>query len=68
MDRLCEAVGFDVLKSYYNNDKTLVFQSIESLLKWFWSSSHGVFVVGKSRNITLFEDEKLLKRRSTFSL
>ena len=43
VDRLCAGVGFEVLKSYYDNDQTLVFQSIESLLKWLWSTSHGVF-------------------------
>ncbi|XP_078375215.1 demethylmenaquinone methyltransferase-like [Oculina patagonica] len=43
VDRLCVTVGFDVVKSYYSNDDTLVFQSLDDLLKWFWSSSHGVF-------------------------
>ena len=43
VDQLCEAAGFNIVKSYYTNDKTLVFESIEDLLKWFWSTSQGVF-------------------------
>ncbi|KAL9952299.1 hypothetical protein ACROYT_G039534 [Oculina patagonica] len=43
VDRLCMAAGFDIVKSYYTNDKTVVFESMEGLLKWFWSTSHGVF-------------------------
>ena len=43
VDRLCEAEGFHVVKSYYKNDDTLVFDSMEALVKWFWSTTHGAF-------------------------
>ena len=45
VDRLCEKVGFNVVKSYHTNGAKCVFESMEDFLKWLWSSiaTHGVF-------------------------
>ncbi|KAL9952298.1 hypothetical protein ACROYT_G039533, partial [Oculina patagonica] len=42
VDQLCTEAGFDIVKSYDTND-SMEFESMEGLLKWFWSTSHGVF-------------------------
>ena len=44
MENYCSKVGFRIIKSYFTAESTpLVFQSIESLLKWLSTSTHGVF-------------------------
>ena len=43
VDRMCQEAGFDVVKSYQCNDKKIVFENTEDLLKWLWSTTHGVF-------------------------
>ena len=43
VDRLCEKVGFNVVKSYHTNGEKCVFESMEGFLKWLWATTHGVF-------------------------
>ena len=43
IEEYCSAAGFQIVKSYDTFCMQLVFESIESLLSWLWSTSHGVF-------------------------
>ena len=43
IEEYCSAAGFQIIKSYDTFCRQLVFESIESLLSWLWSTSHGVF-------------------------
>ena len=43
IERYCSSVGFHIVKSYETLGTQPVFESIESLLKFLWSTTHGVF-------------------------
>ena len=43
IEEYCSAAGFQIIKSYDTSCTQLVFESIESLLSWLWSTVHGVF-------------------------
>ena len=43
MENYCSQVGFHIIQCYYSTFSELVFQSIESLLKWLSTTTHGVF-------------------------
>ena len=43
IEEYCCAAGFQIIKSYDTFSTQLVFESIESLLSWLWSTLHGVF-------------------------
>ena len=43
MENYCLKVGFQNMKSFFTGRPVLVFGSIESLLKWLSTSTHGVF-------------------------
>ena len=43
IEEYCYSAGFHIIKSYDTFCTQLVFESIESLLNWLWSTSHGVF-------------------------
>ena len=45
VDRVCGEVGFNVVKSYYSSDMSLIWDSMEGFLKWFWATTHGGFDV-----------------------
>lgn len=52
IDRYCSSAGFHIIKSY-DSRAELAFESAESLLKWLWSSTHGVF------DLSLVTEERL---------
>ena len=43
IESYCSLAGFNIIKSYDTLSTQLVFQNIESLLKWIWSLTHGAF-------------------------
>ena len=43
IEQYCSSTGFHMIKSYDTLSTQMVFESIESLLKCLWSSTHGVF-------------------------
>ena len=43
IEEYCSTAGFYIITSYDTFSKHLVFESIESLLNWIWSCSHGIF-------------------------
>ena len=43
IEQYCSSAGFHIIKSYDLLSTQLVFQNIDSLLKWIWSLTHGVF-------------------------
>ena len=43
IEQYCLFAGFKIIKSYESCDVELVFETIESLLNWHWSTTHGVF-------------------------
>ena len=43
IEKYCFSAGFQIIKSYDTLTTQLIFESIESLLKWLWSGTHGVF-------------------------
>ena len=43
IERYCSSAGFDILSSYDTDGSEIVFESVESFLKWLWSTTHGVF-------------------------
>lgn len=43
IEQYCSAAGFDIVKSYDAQIAKYVFESIEALLKWLWSTTHGAF-------------------------
>ena len=53
IEEYCCAAGFQIIKSYDTFSTQLVFESIESLLSWLWSTSHGVF------DLNLVTEERL---------
>ena len=55
IEQYCTSAGFDIVKSYDTESSEVVFESVESLLEWLWSSLHGVF------DLTLVTEERLQK-------
>ena len=55
MENYCSKVGFRIVKSYFTETAHLVFDSIESLLKWLSTTTHGVF------DLELVTEERLQK-------
>ncbi|XP_078348294.1 demethylmenaquinone methyltransferase-like [Oculina patagonica] len=43
VDEYCSAAGFHIISSYDTEIAQFVFESTESLLKWLWSTTHGLF-------------------------
>ena len=43
IEQYCSSAGFCITKSYDTYSTQQVFQTIESLLNWLWSSTHGAF-------------------------
>ena len=43
IEQYCSSAGFRIIKSYDLLSTQLVFQNINSLLKWIWTLTHGVF-------------------------
>ena len=43
IEQCCLSAGFRIIKSYDLLSTQLVFQNINSLLKWIWTLTHGVF-------------------------
>ena len=43
IEQYCSSVGFHIIESYDNLSTQIVFESIESLLNFLWSTTHGVF-------------------------
>ena len=43
IEEYCSAAGFHIVHSYDINIAQFVFESTESLLKWLWSTTHGLF-------------------------
>ena len=43
IEQYCSSAGFCIIKSYDLLSSQLVSQSIDSLLKWIWTLTHGVF-------------------------
>ena len=43
MENYCSKIGFRITKSYFTESAHLVFKSIESLLEWLSTTTHGVF-------------------------
>jgi len=53
IEEYCSTAGFHIVTSYDTFSKQLVFESIESLLNWIFSCSHGIF------DPTLVTEERL---------
>ena len=43
MENYCSKVGFRIFKSYFTEGTPLVFQSIQNLVKWLSTTTHGAF-------------------------
>ena len=43
IEQYCSSAGFEILSSYDTNSSEIVFDGVESFLKWLWSTTHGVF-------------------------
>lgn len=43
IEQYCSLAGFTIIKSYQTRVTQFIFESIESLLKWHWATTHGVF-------------------------
>ena len=43
IEQYCSSAGFRITKSYETHSTQPVFQTIDSLLSWIWSSTHGAF-------------------------
>ena len=53
IDEYCKSAGFKIAKSFKNHSKGLVFVNVERLLKWHWSTTHGLF------DLSLVTEERL---------
>ena len=53
IEQYCSSAGFRITKSYDTHSTQPVFQTIDSLLNWLWSSTHGAF------DPTLVNEERL---------
>ena len=53
IDKYCKSAGFKITKSFENHSKGLVFGNVERLLKWHWSTTHGLF------DLSLVTEERL---------
>ena len=52
IEQYCSSAGFEIIKSC-ESQAEFVFENIESLLKWHWSTTHGVF------DLSLVTEERL---------
>lgn len=43
VEKICKAAGFEIVKSYDVGRSDHVFQNAESIRKYFWATTHGVF-------------------------
>ena len=43
IEQYCSAAGFNIIDSYDTESEQFVFESTEGLLKWLWSTTHGLF-------------------------
>ena len=43
IEEMCTAVGFDIVKSYDVESKAFVYENVESMILFFWGTTHGVF-------------------------
>jgi len=43
VEQYCSSAGFEIISSHETLKKEVAFESTDSLLKWLWSGSHGVF-------------------------
>ena len=43
IEQYCSSAGFHITKSYDTHSTQPVFQTIDNLLNWLWSSTHGAF-------------------------
>ena len=43
IEQYCSRAGFKIINSYEAISPEMVFESLEILLKWLWSTTHGVF-------------------------
>ena len=43
IDQYCSLAGFEIVSSYETLGGHFVFENTEKLLKWLWSTTHGVF-------------------------
>ena len=43
IEQYCPSAGFRITESYDTHSTQQVFQTIDSLLNWLWSSTHGAF-------------------------
>ena len=53
VEQYCSSAGFHIIKSYETRSAQHVFESVESLLKFLWSTTHGIF------DPTLVTEERL---------
>ena len=60
IEKYCTSAGFSILKSC-DCELQFSFESIDGLLKWLWSSTHGVF------DLSLVTEDRLQKYLSLYS-
>ena len=53
IEQYCLSAGFKIIKSYETYSAELVFETVESLLHWHWSTTHGMF------DLSLVTEERL---------
>ena len=61
IEQYCLSAGFEIIKSFETHGIQAVFESIESLLKWHWSTTHGIF------DLSLVTEERLQKYLAPYS-
>ena len=60
IEQYCTSAGFEIIKSCEFQD-SIVFEDVESLIKWFWATTHGVF------NLSLVTEERLQRYLAKYS-
>ena len=60
IEQYCLFAGFKIIKSDESCSRELVFETIESLLNWHWSTTHGVF------DLSLVTEERLQRYLAMF--
>ena len=61
IEQYCCSAGFEIIRSYKAHSIERVFQSVESLLEFHWSTTHGVF------NPSLVTEERLQRFLDSYS-
>ena len=61
IEQYCSSVGFEIIRSYEPHSIELIFENIESLLQWHWSTTHGVF------DLSLVTEERLQRYLAPYS-